>query len=351
MKILAFLLLFVANNARASTYTGDVYGRAIFGEGSTLTFTNPVTFASSVTIGGEFGLLAASSITARAANFGSGQEGSGITINGVKYNTMVFSGDTSNAFSAHFTLHEHSTSKAPLILSGRSNANSGTHTSVTVGQSVLDIMGTGVANNSGTSYSPFGLIQMVVSATGTVSATSSPGNIILATPPDGSNTPLPRLTVDSQGNAILAAGGAFFGSGAHITDITVVSTAAVPNFNFTNTTYNSVVVATVTFTIRDIGNKADVSLVSITSNAATNSNFASLWIDGGCSIAPACMDAAAGRVSTGGDGGSLSFADVTVYGLTVGTHTIGIRYRTSGGTANIYGPTLSISRIKVTEHP
>lgn len=127
-----------------------------------------------------------------------GLETSGININGTTYTAAARINDIGGANAAQLVIHRHSTLLQPLIIGARTNSNTSSHIAVTVGQSLFSIFGAGW---TGSHYDSFAAIDMLVSTTGTISATSSPGKIVFSTSPDGSNSPAAVLTLDADKSA------------------------------------------------------------------------------------------------------------------------------------------------------
>jgi hypothetical protein len=126
-----------------------------------------------------------------------GTEDAGININGTVYTPKMRVNDIGTTNPAQVVMHRHSTTLQPLILGARSNSETSAHAAVTAGQSVFSILGAGYTVSH---YDLFGSID-IAADTGTISATSSPGKIILNVTPDGSNTPAIALTISQDKSA------------------------------------------------------------------------------------------------------------------------------------------------------
>jgi hypothetical protein len=141
-------------------------------------------------------------ITGGTATFSSlhagdvGTEGSGININGVTFQSTFKVSDIDGTNFAQTILHRHSTALEPLILGARSNDDTTGHTSVTNGQNVFSIYGSGSA---GSNYKLFGAISVGADATGTISNTSAPGRWTISVTPDGSVNPVTAVTIANNG--------------------------------------------------------------------------------------------------------------------------------------------------------
>lgn len=121
---------------------------------------------------------------------------SGIDVNSVVYDAYSKVIDIGGTNQAQCILSRHSTTLLPLLIGARSNSNTSSDEPVVTGSELLCLWGTGVTTSSGP-YDLFCKMDFLV-GTGTVSATSSPGKWVLSITPDGSNTPVPAITVDSD---------------------------------------------------------------------------------------------------------------------------------------------------------
>jgi hypothetical protein len=129
-----------------------------------------------------------------------GLEESGVNVNSVVYDTKLRVNDIGGENPAQLVLHRHSTTWPSVILGSLSNSDDSSHADVTNGQSLFILYGSGW---TGSHYDLFGAIDFQADSTGTVSATSSPGAIVLSTTADGSNAPTAALTIDSSQNITL----------------------------------------------------------------------------------------------------------------------------------------------------
>lgn len=125
-----------------------------------------------------------------------GVESGGINVNGTTYTTALRVNDIGGSKVAQMIIHRHSTTLAPIIVGARTNSNTSSHSAVTAGQETLSLYGVGY---TGSHYDIFGQIDIEVDSSGTISATSSPGRITFSTTPDGSNSPVARMTMKEHG--------------------------------------------------------------------------------------------------------------------------------------------------------
>ena len=130
-----------------------------------------------------------------------GTESAGIDISGVTYQSTFKVSDINGTNYAQTILHRHSTTLEPLILGARSNSNTSAHASVTAGMNLFSIYSAGYVTDN---YKLFAGINFTASSLGTLSATSSPGKLILTTTPDGTVVPTATLTLDSDKSALFA---------------------------------------------------------------------------------------------------------------------------------------------------
>ena len=151
---------------------------------------------TSVTIGG----VALSSAT--GANFpdgaiigNPGTEGAGITIGGTLYNSTLKVSDIGGANIAQSILHRHSTTREPITVTARSNSDTNAHGVVVNGMPLHTHYAAGW---TGTEYNIFGSIQIAADAAGAISDTSSPGDIIFSTTPNGAILPQEAMRVNSS---------------------------------------------------------------------------------------------------------------------------------------------------------
>ncbi len=107
---------------------------------------------------------------------------------------------------ANFWAHHHSTATPCTYVLSRSNSSTTTHGVVTNGMGIFNIIGVGTTQTGGSSvdYQPFGQISVLADSTGTISATSAPGQIQLLTTPNGSTTPTVALTINNAQNSTFA---------------------------------------------------------------------------------------------------------------------------------------------------
>ncbi len=141
-----------------------------------------------------------------------GTEDTGISIDGVTYESSLKVSDLGGSNLAQTILHRHSTTIAPVIVGARSNSDTSAHTLVTDGQALLWMIGSGW---DGASYQRAAEIEMVVD--GVAAADDMPGRIVFRTTPDGAKVPVERLRLGQGGsmylNEIAAADGDLAGFG------------------------------------------------------------------------------------------------------------------------------------------
>lgn len=126
-----------------------------------------------------------------------------ITIGGVEYKSHLKVNEFTDDHLAMFQLHRHSTNDAlgALIVGSRSNSSGAGHGVVTNNQVLFGMMGTGWSDDD---YDQAGQIR--IEADGTYGADDSPGRITLWTTPDGTNTPVERMRLDTAGDLDLYSG-------------------------------------------------------------------------------------------------------------------------------------------------
>jgi hypothetical protein len=127
-----------------------------------------------------------------------GLEEAGVNVGGVTYDPKLRVNDIGTSNPAQVVFHRHSTTLQPLLLGARSNSEDNSHSAVTAGQGVFSVLGSGW---TGSHYDVFGSIDISASASGTISATSSPGKIVFNTTPDGSNSVAAALTLEQDKSA------------------------------------------------------------------------------------------------------------------------------------------------------
>lgn len=135
-------------------------------------------------------------ITAKLDIGDPGTESAGPNING----TIIDAGLQINDIGisppvATIGLLKHSTTQSPSIATARSRTDDATFASVVNGDDLLNITTAGWTGNH---YDSFAEISFRVSPTGTISTTSSPGQIALRTTPDGSEDVQDVLRVDED---------------------------------------------------------------------------------------------------------------------------------------------------------
>jgi len=130
----------------------------------------------------------------------------GATQENPQQSCSIIDGSTSNPGSPNMWLQKHSTNTPSSLVGSRSNINAATHAPVTNSMSLFQIKGLG-STQSGTpqyEYQVFGMIEFLASASGTISATSSPGAIKLYTTPDTTTTPVLAVTIDQDQSVTFA---------------------------------------------------------------------------------------------------------------------------------------------------
>jgi hypothetical protein len=163
--------------------------------------------------------------------FNGDEEESSIKVNGHNYTSKLVVADINDENIAQVLLHRHSTEWEPILASARSNSDTTEHVDVTNGQNVLSIYGTGSA---GADYKIFGGISIAVDNGGTVSNTSSPGQIIFLTTPDGSVLPQSALVLANDATATFTSGVYAPAIIANGTDLSVFSQSAYDEANAAN---------------------------------------------------------------------------------------------------------------------
>ena len=128
-------------------------------------------------------------------------ESSSISIDGFSYNTAFRINDVGGTSPAQMILHRHSTTLAPVFITARSNSNSDAHANVTNSMPLYSHYACGW---TGSTYSIFGGLNFQVESTGTISNTSAPGNMTLATTKVNEILPTTALTINSSQVVTLA---------------------------------------------------------------------------------------------------------------------------------------------------
>ena len=121
-----------------------------------------------------------------------GFEVNGVNINGTIYDVGLHVNDIGGNRPAQIMLHRHSTTWESIILGARSNTDDNTHAAVTADMDLLTIYGAG---HTGNHYDIFGAIRIRSDDSGTISPSSSPGQITFEVTPNGLNFPLPAVTI------------------------------------------------------------------------------------------------------------------------------------------------------------
>lgn len=124
-----------------------------------------------------------------------GTEQGGINVGGVNYDATMKINSVGGSLDAQLILHRHSTTFPPILTFARTNDDTTGHTAVTLGQTLGSILAVGW---SGSHYDIGAVIDMRVSPTGTVSATSLPTEMAFFTTPDGSDAALLGMLLGSD---------------------------------------------------------------------------------------------------------------------------------------------------------
>jgi len=125
-----------------------------------------------------------------------GTEDSGVPVNGVTFDSAFKVNDLGGTEPAQAVIHRHSTTLQAVLMGTRSKSNDDTHSALTNGDTAFSIFG---GYWTGTHYDLSGSIDFEVPASGTVSSTSAPGDIVFKTSPDGTDTPAEALRIGSEG--------------------------------------------------------------------------------------------------------------------------------------------------------
>lgn len=158
---------------------------------------------TSVIIGGVTVSSATGSIFPNLIAGNPGTEGTGITIGGVTYNSVFKASDIGGTNIAQSILHRHSTVWEAIQVNARSNSDTSAHGAVTLGMLISSQYAAGW---TGTGYNLFGRASFQASATGTISDTSSPGDFVIATTPNGATLPVEAMRVKSDKSTVFAGG-------------------------------------------------------------------------------------------------------------------------------------------------
>jgi len=125
-----------------------------------------------------------------------GTEDSGVPVNGGTYDSALKVNDLGGTEPAQAVIHRHSTTLQAVLMGTRSKSNDDTHSPLTNSDTAFSIFG---GYWTGTHYDLLGSIDFQVPASGTVSSTSSPGDIVFKTSPDGTDTPAEAFRIGSEG--------------------------------------------------------------------------------------------------------------------------------------------------------
>lgn len=127
-----------------------------------------------------------------------GTEGTGIDVNGVTYDSALKVSDIGAGNIAQFIVHRHSTTIEPIHAFARSNSDTSAHADVTNGMALATTYFTGWTGGVGGNYKIFGGIRAEVSATGTVGATSAPGELVFYVTEDGNVAVTEAIRITSR---------------------------------------------------------------------------------------------------------------------------------------------------------
>lgn len=123
-----------------------------------------------------------------------GTEGSGITVNGVTYESSHKVSDIGGTNVAQLILHRHSTTLPALIIGARTADNTSAHTVVADNDILMTLL---AAGHDGTDYALSSEIRFEVD--GTPGSNDMPGRIVFMTSADGAQTPTARMRILSDG--------------------------------------------------------------------------------------------------------------------------------------------------------
>lgn len=209
----------VAIGSGAGTFSTDTSGVICIGQGSTgatnsIAIGNLVSAATnsivigdashtSVIVGGITLSSTTGSVFPNLIAGNPGTEGAGIDIGGVTYNSVFKASDIGGANIAQSILHRHSTTWEAIQVNARSNSDTSAHGAVTNGMLISSQYSAGW---TGTEYNLFGRASFQASATGTISDTSSPGDYVIATTPDGATLPVEAVRVKSDKSTAFGGG-------------------------------------------------------------------------------------------------------------------------------------------------
>jgi hypothetical protein len=124
-----------------------------------------------------------------------GTEGTGITVNGATYESVLKASDIGGANAAQMILHRHSTTLPSVIIGSRSLSDTTAHAIVADNDILLTLL---AAGHDGTDYALSSEIRFEVD--GTPGNDDMPGQITFLTTPIGADTSIARMRIRATGN-------------------------------------------------------------------------------------------------------------------------------------------------------
>lgn len=126
-----------------------------------------------------------------------GSESGGINYDGTTVSTGLRVNDIGGSNFAQMVIHRHSDTLPAVLMGTRSDGNTSTHVALSTGNDpIFSIYGVGW---TGSHYDAFGAIQFETAATGTVSSSSSPGDIVFYVVEDGSDSLTETMRIADDG--------------------------------------------------------------------------------------------------------------------------------------------------------
>ena len=137
---------------------------------------------------------------------GGGESADTFTLNGVNQNPIISSsiidtGSLAAPYNSNLWLHKHSTVSPAILTASLSNAASGSHVAITNSQAIFTLQA--VACGQASTYAPFGSITFSADTTGTISGTSTPGQIGFYTTPNNSIIPTLAMTINNAQQVLI----------------------------------------------------------------------------------------------------------------------------------------------------
>jgi len=137
---------------------------------------------------------------------GGGETQDTFTLNGVNQNPILSSsiidtGSLAAPYNSNLWLHKHSTASPAILTGSLSNAASTSHVAVTNSQAIFTLQG--VACGQASTYAPFAAITFSADSTGTISGTSTPGQIGFYTTPNNSIVPTLAMTINNAQQVLI----------------------------------------------------------------------------------------------------------------------------------------------------